>query len=393
MTVLTIPDPQLPLRLADLAQIQRLATTHLTFSLTLACPLRCEHCIVSSSPDLHHTTMPMPVAERYAAQMPALAERGITHISFTGGEPTIARRQLKVLSAAGRAAGMTCAVVTASPWARTEASARRTVQDLADVAVWDLSVDHFHEPFVSLDTVRRAHDTLVAAGRRVTIRFTYNDPDSDDTRRILDFVATLPDANVACQRVRPVGRGLEITVGRIRDYNPWVKPCVTQGLVIRYDGSVSPCCLNLVERRDHTFQYGDATQRDLADIHADFSTDTLLQLVRSLGFSEMIRLAEDEGLGHLVPRHLPSEACQMCELLMTDGELTRALRQRLDDPGTQLRLGVIAAKSLGEPHLLDAVLDRYAATADQLPGYDDAVAYRRTFHHPVRTRTNPEAAR
>lgn len=379
MTAITIPDPKLPLTLAELAQIQRLATTHLTFSLTLACPLRCEHCIVSSSPDLHHTTMPLEIADQYAVQMPALAARGITHVSFTGGEPTVARRQLKVLSAAASAAGMTSAVVTASPWARTEASAERTVEDFPDIAVWDLSVDHFHEPFVSLETVRRAYKVLIAAGRRVTIRLTYTDPDSDDTRRILDFVATLPEAHFACQRVRPVGRGLQISVRKVAAYNPWVKPCVTQGLVIRYDGSVSPCCLNLVERRDHTFQYGDATQRDLADIHADFVTDPLLQLVRSLGFAEAIRLLEDDGLGHLVPEQLPSEACQMCEHLMTDTAITGALRERLAAPSNQLKVAVIAAKSLGEPQLLDAVLERYADHLGDIPGYDEAAAYRRTF--------------
>ena len=44
------PNPKLALTLRELSACQHLARTHITFSLTLACPLKCAHCIVDAGP-------------------------------------------------------------------------------------------------------------------------------------------------------------------------------------------------------------------------------------------------------------------------------------------------------------------------------------------------------
>src|SRR5262245_19988434 len=199
-----LPGPEIALRLSELATVQRIAATHLTFSLTLACPLRCAHCIVDAAPELGSTTMPVDVASHYAEQMPELAAHGITGISFTGGEPTVARRPLRILADAAAAAGIECGIVTAAPWARTPTLARRTVNDLASIAAWDLSMDRYHEDFVSLDMIRNAYDALFESRRRVTFRFSYSEPLTEDDQRILAFIATMPEAGFAAQRVRAV---------------------------------------------------------------------------------------------------------------------------------------------------------------------------------------------
>jgi hypothetical protein len=94
--IVDLPDPTVAMSLDDLAAVQRVAGSHLTFGMTLACPLRCAHCIVDAAPEHHSTTMPLQVAERYAAQMPELAADGVRSVSFTGGEPTVAKQQLLI---------------------------------------------------------------------------------------------------------------------------------------------------------------------------------------------------------------------------------------------------------------------------------------------------------
>ena len=229
MSKLAPPDPKLPLRLEQLARVQTIASNHLTFSLTLACPLKCGHCIVDAGPEKGHTTMPVEIAELYAGQMADLWEHGIQVVSFTGGEALLALRQLKILSEAATAVGMRCGVVTAAHWARTPAAAAKTIQELPGIGVWDISIDSYHEPFVPFDNVRRAYEAAIEHGRRATIRFAYHDPIRPEDERILEFVGSFADeADVCSQRIRSEGRAIELELEESHKYNAWTKPCITQ---------------------------------------------------------------------------------------------------------------------------------------------------------------------
>ena len=362
--MIQLPDPKVALTLGELKAIQAIAAGHLTFSLTLACPLKCAHCIVNAAPDLGKTTMPFEVAQGYARQMAELAEYGIRSVSFTGGEPFLARRQLEVLAEAADRAGIVSGVVTAAHWAKSHESARKVVEQFASIRCWDISVDVFHEEYIGLDCVKNAYDALIAQGRRVTIRFTYSDPPTEDELRILGFISTLSEASFSCQRVRAVGRGSFLDVKTEHHYNPWVKPCLTQGMVIRYDGSISPCCLNLVEERRHPFQFGDARARPLKVIHQDYMSMPLLQIIRSIGFSELMRWLREAGLDARLPKELPDEVCELCSLMMRDKVVADFLKQKTSEPEVQLRIAVISSQVLGENQMLSAVLERFAGSPE-----------------------------
>ena len=234
---LKLPSAQVNLTLEQLARMQRPAATHLTFSLTLACPLRCAHCIVDASPDKGSTTMPLHIAERYAEQFGELAGYGMRALSFTGGEPFLAHRQLRVMSDAGHAAGLITGVVTAAHWARNDASAAKIVREFPGIDVWDISLDTYHLEYVSLANVRAAFEAVRNAGKRATIRFAHEDPMSEADLQVLEQIGSFAtQAELCCQRVRKVGRGDAVVQGYGQRYHPWNKPCVTQGMVVRYDG-------------------------------------------------------------------------------------------------------------------------------------------------------------
>ncbi|NVO06334.1 MAG: radical SAM protein [Rhodoferax sp.] len=217
---------------ADLVTIQNTAGMHLTFSMTLACPLRCAHCIVKAGPKVKGTTLPLEMAARYASQMEDLFDYGIRMVSFTGGEPLLMRRQLKVLSDAAASAGMACGVVTASHWAHSDAAARDVVARYPGIHTWDLSLDAWHKDYLPYDYVRRAYGAAKAAGRRAVLRFTYNEPMSAADREAFDFIHSFADAaDVYSQRLRSVGRGDFVPIGRSSDQTTLAKPCVTKGLV------------------------------------------------------------------------------------------------------------------------------------------------------------------
>lgn len=359
------------LTLEALARIQSSARTHLTFSLTLACPLRCAHCIVDAAPEKKSTTMPVETAEAYAAQMPALWEGGIRALSFTGGEPLLAREQLRVLSNAGHAVGMHAGVVTAAHWANTEETAHKIVAAYPGIMTWDLSVDAYHEEFVKLENVRNAYVAAKALGRRAIIRMTHHESLTADERRILRyFEESCPDAEFCYQKIRRVGRGNDLGIPLSDNYNPWTKPCLTQGMVVRYDGTISPCCMNLVEERRHPFQLGDARSRPLRVIHEEYMSLSLLQMLRVIGFVEVMRWLDEANLLDELPDPLPDDVCDLCHLLCSNERLSSYLAERAAKPENRLRIAVLASRVLGESGMLERVLRENADRKDELEGYD-----------------------
>jgi pyruvate-formate lyase-activating enzyme len=375
MTKIAPPDPRLPLRLDDLAAVQTTASNHLTFSLTLACPLKCGHCIVDAGPDKGYTTMPLEVAKLYAGQMGELYERGIRRVSFTGGEPLLAHRQLKVLSEAAGAAGMHCGVVTAAHWARTAAAAAKTIEDFSEIVTWDISIDSYHEPYVPFDNVRRAYEAAVEQGRRATIRFAYHDPLRPEDERILEFVGAFADeADVCSQRIRAVGRGTDLDLEESHKFHAWTKPCITQGMVIRYDGSMAPCCVNLVEARKHPFQFGDARERPLTEVFDDYMKHPLLQMLRVVGFTEALRWIEEDGLADELQRPLPDDVCDLCPKLFKNPRISSSLAARAATPGNRIRTAVLGSRILDEHSMLHATVDEFRAdgTDREIEGFEFA---------------------
>jgi len=372
------PDPATDMTLNELADFQAIAGHHVTFSMTLACPLRCEHCIVSASPDPGHTTMPVAVAERYAAQMPELAARGIRSLSFTGGEPLLARRQVKCISDAAAAVGIGCGVVTAGHWGKSRALADELVAAFPGITSWDVSIDSYHLDWVTLATVTNAVEAARDAGRRVTIRFSYQDPPTISDLEILAHVRTIEGVTIASQRVRTEGRATELALTPSAKYSPWVKPCLTQGMVVRYDGSVAPCCLNLVEARDHAFQFGDARARPLAAIHDDFLAHPLLQLIRTLGFSEVWQWLHDDGFADQLADPPPDDACDLCSYLMRNPAIVAHLQRRAAEPAVEARVAMLVSRLLGEDGMARRLVARWRADPATRPagleGFEDYVA-------------------
>jgi pyruvate-formate lyase-activating enzyme len=377
MPASSIPDPNpvMQMSLEELARVQNIAGKHITFSLTLACPLKCAHCIVTSGPEKGYTTMPLEVALKYAAQMPELYASGIRGLSFTGGEPLLAREQLRSLSNAGTAVGMTCGVVTAAHWAVSETAAQKTVGSFPGIQVWDVSIDSYHEPFVSFENVRRVYQTVKALGKRCSLRFTHHDPLTDDDRRIMEFVGSFAEErDLWSQRVRNEGRAKELGLHESHKYNPWTKPCITQGMVVRYDASVAPCCVNMVEERRHPFQFGDTRARPLVQIHSDYMSHSLLQLLRVVGFAEVIKWLQEAGLDEEFSRPLPDDVCDLCPRLMTNARVANYLAQRADAPENRLRIALLASRLLGEHQMLERTVEELQEKAHQIEGFELAVS-------------------
>lgn len=363
-------DPRAAITLKELADIESIAGKHITFSLTLACPNACEHCIVKSGPDMGRFTMTLEDARRYGSQMHELYRQGIRYISFTGGEPVLAPGQLGIISRAAKDAGMECSMVTSAFWAENAERAETMIKTYPHIDNWDISCDAFHEKYVPLEKIQMAFTQLQKWGKKVTIRFTYQEQLSESDLRILNRIIILfGKKHISMQKLRNEGRGRDVCISGEKNYNIWLKPCVTQGLVVRYDGSIGCCCLNLVEERNHPFQFGNARTRSLCDIYTDFMCFPLLQLMRVIGFSELMHWLEESDVHDELAEPLPNDVCDLCPLLFTNRTIADLLKIRANIPENQMKIALLASKILGEPMMLKRVVEEFRYRSDSLEGF------------------------
>lgn len=331
--------------------LQALAARHVAFSLTEACPLHCSHCIVSTvSPSNKTRTMSLEDAERYASEMPRLRERGVEVISFTGGEPLLAPHLLHLLSDAASRAGMSCTVVTACHWATSRATAERTIAEYPQISHWHLSTDLFHEEFIPRQHVLTAAAAAQALGRAVQIRMAASMPPTTAHEELyLSLRSSLPSGvPVVVQPVTSNGRGSRIASEHaVSDAPAW--PCMPNGMVVRFDGTISPCCAGLVDQRDgHPFQYARAREVGVAAAHDSWCTDPLLQLIRAVGFRPLLRWVEETFPGHPFLTQIPRHPCECCLRLWKDDRIVQELRRRAERPENRAKIALLVESIFGE---------------------------------------------
>jgi hypothetical protein len=227
--------------------------------------------------------------------------------------------------------------------------------------------------------VRAAFDAVLDAGKRPTIRVAHEDPMSEQDLQVLEYIGSFAtQSQLCCQRVRKVGRGEAIVEDYGHRYHPWNKPCVTQGVVVRYDGSVAPCCVNLVEERRHPFHPGNPLLRTLKEIHQEYMCIPLLQMLRVVGFLDVMRWLQESELGGELKLPLPDDVCDLCPQLLTNEKLAKYLTDRANTPGNRLRIGVLASRLLDEHTLLQRAVSELADRADEIEGYEFAAALARS---------------
>jgi pyruvate-formate lyase-activating enzyme len=361
LTKIPIPHSKVSITPEELSLFQTVSSYHISFSLTLDCPLQCAHCIVGAGPDKKDLTLSMESARHYADQMQELFTYGIRSVGFTGGEPILAEKQLKLLSDTAYSVGMLCGVVTSAFWAKDPNMAESIIERYPGIKIWDISVDKYHAQFVSLSVVRKAYEILRQRNKTVNIRFVYHDSlDHRDIKIIESINDFAQDIEINFQRLRNYGRAKDTVVNSSFDCNPWSKPCLTTGMVIRYDDSVAPCCCSMIEERNHPFQFGNGREKTLLEIHRDFISYPLLQLMRTIGFSELMTwLMERPELMDRLPDMLPDDICDLCPILFSDKEIGSYLSQRAAQPANVLKTAVLACKILKEKEMLKRLVKDY----------------------------------
>jgi hypothetical protein len=360
--------------LQEMAELQRVAGSHFSFSLTLECPLSCKHCLVNAGPSKSASILPLEMAKRFANQMNELQNKGIQAISFTGGEAILAEQQLQCLSKAAMDAGILTGIVTSSFWATSNSAAAEMIERFPDIAIWDISVDRFHSEVISMDYVKAAYHAVRAAGKVANIRFcSYPSADGLDSA-LLDLIYSFAEPDtIFTAKLRHTGRGTSLQRLPNQGAQLLMKPCFTQGPIIRPDGSVGPCCVTLAESRNHPFQFGNAFERPLVDIHEDFLCHPLLQLIRTIGFAELYTWMREANIYHHFTPPESDDICDVCPDIMTNSNLYKYLAERAATPENRLRIAVLASQFFFQNQMLHRTLAELEC--NKIPDYWETKKY------------------
>ncbi len=363
------------MKAGHLTDLQAMADRQIAFSVTLDCPNKCEHCLVESGPEKKFTTISPETAQRYAAQMRPLYQAGIRQIGLTGGEPLVAPEPLAILSEAAASSGIKCGVVTSASWAVDASTADKVVRSFPHISFWDISIDAYHKRYIPLSRVRNAFYAVKKAAKFVNLRVSYHVPvEKQDEEILRDVGGFAAQDEVTFQIIRKEGRGKKIAVEDLENENLLNRPCLTRGMIVRWDGSIGPCCVNLTEERNHPFQFGNAQDRPLADILHDYTCHPLLQMMRVVGFSDILGWVREAGLEGELGGLIPDDVCYLCHHLYKKPAVSRYLAARAAQPLNRLKIAILVSKVLGRHNMLQQTVEELRCISGQLPGFEQAAA-------------------
>lgn len=135
----------------------------LVLSTTYRCPIQCRHCGAECSPAARER-LSLADMVSYVDQVHAFGKLQL--VVFTGGEPFLLGKDLLTCVEHCAKKGLATRIVTNGFWARTPASALRTVQACKDAGLREMNVscDDYHQAFIPIERVRHANDACRELG-------------------------------------------------------------------------------------------------------------------------------------------------------------------------------------------------------------------------------------
>ncbi len=228
--------------------------------LTEQCTALCRHCWFESGPSKSNT-MTILDAENYIHQANEFST--LEWISFTGGEPFLLPDILVKLITSASSLGLKTECVTNGFWAKTEQIARSQLRQLktAGLDVINLSVDDFHQEFISLNNIRNCFNAAKHLDLKIVIMCVLSKssklhaktiieylgddtiyvPQTDSDRTHLDSITTI----LVESGFIPAGRASNLITENKSNPNLSMTggcPFILRDIAITPGGRVLPCC-------------------------------------------------------------------------------------------------------------------------------------------------------
>ena len=301
------------------------------------------------------TTYSAEFGHRIAEQLVRLEAKGIRFLDFTGGEPTLARKFIQIVSAEASRVGITCGIVTAAHWAKDPVLARSYLAQFPDIHSWDISTDTYHQVFVPLSNVVNAFDAVRERGDSAQLRIAHHEPMPFEDASLIQEAFQAVGRHISFQPIGPVGRGKDVTsTDRVDFLERDRTPCPSTGLLIRSDGMGAPCCAPIShESANSPLFIGNAFTDDLGEMVDRWRNQPLLQTIRLWGFDFLDRWLEADNQS--AAPHYRARVCDECVSLLTDQAVVAMLNSRACELQHRIDLAVALEREYEEPWMAQTI--------------------------------------
>lgn len=304
---------------------------HLALSLTNNCPLKCAHCITSA---LHGGRDRSPTAERLAHWMVsgmAAARDRLSMITFTGGESPLADVAFSMVGEEAARQGIKCALITSGFWSKDITAGVSFLQKHPFILYLTVSIDRHHLEWLPLEVPISAIESAKKVGIPCSIRFTGNISNNDDIN-LYNHIKSTSDVSVEFQSIVSAGRASDTGADVEEDYiDTATSQCFSTGPHIESDGSINPCCSNLINAgRQNPLSNGYIWDKSLNDVLDYFEKDDLLRVLKVWGW-DYVR--ECIGVSEVAGQNLQlMGGCRQCGKIMADRDAAQKVSLFKADP-------------------------------------------------------------
>jgi MoaA/NifB/PqqE/SkfB family radical SAM enzyme len=321
----------------------------LVLEITERCNAKCGMCYQAAGPkgsDIRgDSNLPLEVGLRVideAAVLPEIDSR--LHVS--GGEAFIRQRDTMELFRRGRARGFAnIGTTTNGFWATNREKGVARCIELVDAGVTylEISFDHWHLPYVSVDRIRHLFHGARRAGISVLLRTL-----TSRRHRLEDLIAAFSDTDlmdvmVANSRVGPIGRGCsELSSDEI--YYGTTCGCCEDilSITVTPNGNVYPCCSGADVT--NALACGNVHNDTLAQAIFKMKTDRMMRHLIHAGSGSLVPIIESLGLGSRL-KDKYTNICHLCWDIFKDDELAGALRSHFQEEQLQSMIELLTGNS------------------------------------------------
>lgn len=302
----------------------------LGLSVTMRCPLECDHCITMSGPKVEDE-MTIEEGLQYLRDAAGL----IDHVSFTGGEPLLKRERLEALMIEADRLGYIISVMTSGYWGAKKSEARKILKRLKTLGLKFLgvSLDRFHLAYISEDCCVNIAEVCDELDIPIAVRTIVDN--GDDYGKHVEEILKHTKATVNVNWMVSLGRAQKLSTAAFKVSNrPPRETCETVTAVdIVPGGEVYACCgPGLYMKKTNPLVLGNAQKENLGDILRRGLHNPFMKVINTRGPSAMIEDLQKIGKGDLVPiRKKYRDACQSCMDVCNRPKAVEALKEHYEE--------------------------------------------------------------
>ena len=293
---------------------------NIAFLMTDKCNAACDMCCFSCSP-AGKQLLDKETVKDYIRQA---KEMGIKNVAFSGGEAIMHYNELKECMSYAKSLDMPSTLVSNGFWGKDYKKGYEMLSGLKEAGLYacSLSVDKFHQEFVSYEAVRNAIKIASSLGVMSTVTLMDLKDGESVYRSIEELRPEIYNRNLIVYPVFPAGAAAV----NIPD-DQFIRSCSSNqavcpfdnSITVLFDGTMMMCCTQF-SREVPIVKLGSFGKTSLKDAYENLKKNDYIYVMLKNGLFWFASLAKELGY-HVEDKYTVS--CNLCHELFTNEEFMK----------------------------------------------------------------------